>query len=254
MSKSDGNTPEDEEPAQRAEERSPAGRRKRRLRRKYTQIDSKRRQELLLAIDESRSSIKSISHRLGINYSTAKNIVKIYRKENRIEKLPKHPARPRQTAQDPGEGKERHVIPLEEKKDAPLPRFIAKKCPLFVKEKLKDTASHDEQNAESEKSHPPKRICFVGRGEDIYHDYARPIFDFQAYSSIILEMYDKYNYDAIGLPTNHPRARTSPRLKDESCLRPSSSTEASIFILWGCTAHSAYIILYTSASITTLYD
>ena len=60
-------------------------------RRKYKQIDFNKRQQLLLKIDEGRTSIKSASSMLGINYSTAKNIVKIYRREDRIEKLPKHP-------------------------------------------------------------------------------------------------------------------------------------------------------------------
>ena len=59
--------------------------------RKYVQVDYDRRRELLHIIDEENLTIKSAAEKLSINYSNAKNIVKLYKKEHRIEKLPKKP-------------------------------------------------------------------------------------------------------------------------------------------------------------------
>jgi len=61
-------------------------------RRKYVQVDYDKRKELLHIIDEENLTIKSAAEKLSINYSNAKNIVKLYKKEHRIEKLPKKPS------------------------------------------------------------------------------------------------------------------------------------------------------------------
>jgi len=59
--------------------------------RKYIQVDYDKRRELLKLIDTESLTIKTAAEKLHINYSNAKNIVKLYKKENRIEKLPKKP-------------------------------------------------------------------------------------------------------------------------------------------------------------------
>ncbi len=57
--------------------------------RKYIQVGYELRKELIEVINQEHLTIKSAAERLNINYPTAKNIVKLYRREQRIEKLPK---------------------------------------------------------------------------------------------------------------------------------------------------------------------
>lgn len=59
--------------------------------RKYISIDYNMRKELLKIVNNENVTIKTAAERLHINYSNAKNIVKIYKNEHRIEKLPKKP-------------------------------------------------------------------------------------------------------------------------------------------------------------------
>ncbi len=60
--------------------------------RRYVQVGYSKRRELLEMVEEGNITIKSAAERLKINYSNAKNIVKLYKKEHRIEKLPKKPS------------------------------------------------------------------------------------------------------------------------------------------------------------------
>jgi len=59
--------------------------------RRYILVDYDLRKELLKMINEESLTIKAAAKRLGINYSNAKNIFKVYKKEHRIAKLPKKP-------------------------------------------------------------------------------------------------------------------------------------------------------------------
>lgn len=59
--------------------------------RKYIPVDYDSRKKLLKIIAEENLTIKAAAERVGINYSSAKNIFKVYKKEHRIEKLPKRP-------------------------------------------------------------------------------------------------------------------------------------------------------------------
>ena len=59
--------------------------------RKYMPVDYDKRKELLRIINEENLTIKTAAERLRINYSNAKSIVKLYKKESRIYKLPKKP-------------------------------------------------------------------------------------------------------------------------------------------------------------------
>ena len=57
--------------------------------RAYVQVEYEKRKALLDLLNSEFSTIKSAAAKLNINYSTAKNIVKLYRKDKRIHKLPK---------------------------------------------------------------------------------------------------------------------------------------------------------------------
>ena len=57
--------------------------------RAYVQVDYEKRRQLLEVLNTEETTIKSAAAKLNINYSTAKNIVKLYRKDKRIHKLPK---------------------------------------------------------------------------------------------------------------------------------------------------------------------
>ena len=67
-------------------EKEPSGQK-----RKYIQVDYEKRKELIQVIHSSHSTIKAAAEKLNINYPTAKNIVKLYKREHRINKLPKRP-------------------------------------------------------------------------------------------------------------------------------------------------------------------
>ncbi len=95
--------------------------------RRYSQIDCRLRKELLQAIDTGRLSIKDAAEKLGINYSTAKNIVRIFRRESRMHKLPKRVSKALES-----------VVGTWKKPGKKLQRFVAKKCVLFTKERLED--------------------------------------------------------------------------------------------------------------------
>lgn len=60
--------------------------------RKYVQVNYEKRKELIQVIDKEHLTIKSAAEKLNINYPTAKNIVKLYRRDKRIDKLPKRPS------------------------------------------------------------------------------------------------------------------------------------------------------------------
>lgn len=57
--------------------------------RQYIQIDIEKRKELLEELEKNNTTIKNAAEKLNINYSTAKNIVNVYRREKRIHTLPK---------------------------------------------------------------------------------------------------------------------------------------------------------------------
>ncbi len=60
--------------------------------RRYIQVGHDKRCQLLQMLEGENVTIKSAAERLSINYSNAKNIVKLYRKEHRTDKLPKKPS------------------------------------------------------------------------------------------------------------------------------------------------------------------
>eukprot|EP00826_Nyctotherus_ovalis_P004708 TRINITY_DN11038_c0_g1_i7.p1 TRINITY_DN11038_c0_g1~~TRINITY_DN11038_c0_g1_i7.p1 ORF type:complete len:203 (+),score=36.83 TRINITY_DN11038_c0_g1_i7:186-794(+) len=59
--------------------------------RKYIPVGYDTRKQLLTIINEENLTIKAAAKRLGVNYSNAKSIFKVYKNEYRIAKLPKKP-------------------------------------------------------------------------------------------------------------------------------------------------------------------
>lgn len=62
---------------------------KEKARRSYVQISLDQRRQLLEMITHGHLTIKEAADKLGLKYSAAKNIAKIFKEEGRIEKLSK---------------------------------------------------------------------------------------------------------------------------------------------------------------------
>ena len=73
-----------ERPADSAEEHSSrvGGRRSKR----YAKIDDESRKTIIFEVIHLGSSVRTVSEKLGVNVSSAKNVISIYKKEGRIEK------------------------------------------------------------------------------------------------------------------------------------------------------------------------
>ena len=65
------------------------GAQKEKSRRSYVQISLDQRRQLLEMITHGHLTIKEAADKLGLKYSAAKNIAKIFKEEGRIEKLSK---------------------------------------------------------------------------------------------------------------------------------------------------------------------
>lgn len=124
--------------------------------REYTKIPKHLRRKLIEIIESRQSTIKEAAKELGINYSTAKNIVRVFRNERRINPIArnvKHPTTSRKSTEEEPE----------------LTRFTAKRTRLIIEELPKvDGESLSETNTQI---------------KDI------PLFDFKAYSYLIYEEY-----------------------------------------------------------------
>ena len=96
---------------------------KRDEKRVYTKVLDDERCQLLKLIQANQITIKSAALGLGINYSTAKNIVKVYRKEKRFKQINKGP-KSSQSSSVSGDQKSEKFCPLR--------RFTAKKTQLEI--------------------------------------------------------------------------------------------------------------------------
>lgn len=143
--------------------------------RKYSQIDYDVRQQLLQIIDKGQLSIKTASEQLGINYSTAKNIVRIYRREKRVHKLPKRVSKALEI-----------VLGSWKKPIRKLPRFVAKKCKLFAEQRLglanKELAGSELSRLSQNTDH--SKCSLSGFSETLEE---KPRFNFLVYRHQILE-------------------------------------------------------------------
>lgn len=156
--------------------------------REYRKISYEKRHELLSIIEHDQVTIKSAAIRLNINYSTAKNIVKIFRHEKRINTLPKKTQRP--SVPRLGSSEERASQSLEEGKqrdDGRMKRFVARKTHLEL--------SNDEpRTTQGPPNTSPALVPLkdarrdLRLPDDLTSESAKaPHFDFGVYSYLILE-------------------------------------------------------------------
>jgi len=145
------------------------------FRRKYTMVSPDLRRELLRVIETEQLTIKIAAQKLGINYSTAKNIVRIFRREKRMNKLPKRVSK---ALED--------VLRANKKPPKKLTRFVAAKCKLFNEPQTAAGPGHIYDMMKRGK-HEENR--FINEKEipvTIDLECEKPHFDFQAYSPLIL--------------------------------------------------------------------
>eukprot|EP00826_Nyctotherus_ovalis_P047615 TRINITY_DN549_c0_g1_i17.p1 TRINITY_DN549_c0_g1~~TRINITY_DN549_c0_g1_i17.p1 ORF type:complete len:180 (-),score=16.76 TRINITY_DN549_c0_g1_i17:221-760(-) len=138
----------------------------------YSQVDFTLRKELLHVIGKEQLSIKSAASKLGINYSTAKNIVRVYRKENRVNKLPKRVSRALA-----------NVLNKQKQPPKKVTRFSAKTFSLVEKEAI---PSVENTKFEDAKSKEEKLVPMEDKEER-----KGPTFDFSVYRSLIAEHWIK---------------------------------------------------------------
>ena len=152
--------------------------------RKYNQVDVDLRKELLHAIETKQLSIKSASEQLGINYSTAKNIVRIYRKEKRMHKLPKRVNKALE-----------EVLKAWKIPGKKLPRFVAKKCSLFEEKRTKPESDTGNADSTERKVKIVEDCNAAGQVPEIEKLNKglenKPFFDFFVYTPLILESWKR---------------------------------------------------------------
>ena len=128
----------------------------------YVKIPNDKREDLIKIIAEKQLTIKEAAQTLGINYSTAKNIVKIFRQEKRTSILLRNVKPSIISRSDPDPNSE----------ETTLKRFMAKKTYLEIDKTQLAT--------------PALLIKEVSNVKIL--DQIRPIdFDFSIYSSLIYE-------------------------------------------------------------------
>lgn len=128
--------------------------------RKYTRIPKEVRKKLLTSIEEGQLTIKAASQKLGINYSSAKNIVQIFREESRVDVIPRTSIRP--------------VVSKIVGKKARVKRFTAKRTHLELDNPLLSSPNCY------------KVVLALKSSPEIIKEYkSEPHFDFAIYSSLI---------------------------------------------------------------------
>lgn len=156
--------------------------------RTYNQVDLELRKRLLDAIQTRNLSIKTASDELGINYSTAKNIVRIYRREKRMNKLPK---RVNKALED--------VLKQWKKPPKKISRFIAKKCPLLKDGQegllyVDNNPNHQRIKIDDNRERTPLPSIQVKTG------LIESIFDFKPYTVMIAKNFSvgKFSQSSCG--------------------------------------------------------
>lgn len=112
--------------------------------RKYIPVGYDSRKELLTIISKENLTIKAAAKRLGINYSNAKSIFKVYKNERRIAKLPKKPNLSLKEVTLPYSSQNSPLF-----KAALLPFYDAKKAQFFLNW-TKDSAKKKKEKEETE--------------------------------------------------------------------------------------------------------
>lgn len=133
------------------------------LRRDYIRIPKDMRRKLLEIIERGQLTIKAAAIRLGINYSSAKSIVKIFRQQKRIDVM------------EPNIYK--HAI---SKKKEKVNRFTAKRTHLAIDNPLLITSNQISNSNPNMNDIQPEINSTIDLLE------CKPIFDFSVYTSLIL--------------------------------------------------------------------
>eukprot|EP00826_Nyctotherus_ovalis_P060112 TRINITY_DN8409_c0_g7_i1.p1 TRINITY_DN8409_c0_g7~~TRINITY_DN8409_c0_g7_i1.p1 ORF type:complete len:180 (+),score=30.74 TRINITY_DN8409_c0_g7_i1:153-692(+) len=150
------------------------------VRRKYVPVNYDTRKELLKIISDENLTIKAAAARLGINYSNAKNIAKIYKKERRIEKLPKKPNLTLKEITSPFYSK--NSIPL---RAALLPFYDANEAQQFLNwKKTKDMEQWQQAN-----SNQSTRSGLDMAGKVLAEERKGSAFNFEAYRIAITDRF-----------------------------------------------------------------
>eukprot|EP00826_Nyctotherus_ovalis_P037507 TRINITY_DN3422_c0_g1_i2.p1 TRINITY_DN3422_c0_g1~~TRINITY_DN3422_c0_g1_i2.p1 ORF type:complete len:184 (+),score=26.36 TRINITY_DN3422_c0_g1_i2:215-766(+) len=139
------------------------------IRRQYVQVGVELRRRLLDVIGTKRLSIKAAANEVGINYSTAKNIVKIYRRERRTHKLSKKSAK---------EVESEKGVRLERVKK--VSRFMARKCSLFEENEPLSSAEAINSAIESNNA----MVSLENKRDE---KITGPVFNFLVYKHLIVE-------------------------------------------------------------------
>lgn len=136
------------------------------LRRGYIKIPKEMRRELLETIERGQLTIKAAALRLGINYSSAKNIVKIFRQQKRIDVVERSICK--------------KVIGKEKEK---VKRFTARRTHLTIDNPLLVTSNQTSNSNSNMNDIQPK----VNSTIDIIE--CKPVIDFSVYTSLIFNRY-----------------------------------------------------------------
>lgn len=141
--------------------------------REYNKIPKDIRKQLLETIEEGQLTIKAAAQQLGINYSSAKNIVKIFRQQERIDVMIKTSGR--------------RVVSKMLKKDKTLKRFTAKRTHLAVNSQFHNSNAI-----------PNKTSTVKYSPETIKENKLEPCFDFAVYAPLIYNRYAlTYKYSIV---------------------------------------------------------
>ena len=153
-----------------------------RSKRDYTKVPEDKRLQLLKIIQNEQLTIKTAARRLGINYSTAKNIVKIFRCEKRVTILPKKAGE--STAKQPDAAPSITESRAEEEIPA-VKRFVAKKTKLYLDNT--EFVTHFDSPALAPMA--PAVTKHRTEGSLPTARYDAICFDFSVYGSLILTRY-----------------------------------------------------------------
>lgn len=153
-------------------------------RRKYIPVNYNARKELLKIITDENLTIKAAAARLGINYSNAKTIAKIYRKEKRIAKLPKRPKLTLKEITSPFYSKD--SIPL---RAILLPFYDAKEAQQFLNRSKDKKKKKDMEQWQQANSNQSTRLGLDVGAKVLAEEKDNGAFNFEVYRTAITDRF-----------------------------------------------------------------
>ncbi len=162
--------------------------------RAYVPVPEESRVQLLNLIEKRQLTIKEAAKHMGIKYSAAKYIVKLFRTERRVTALTKASRKLAMMSPAEGEGPRSAdgSLKIESKKKVSVRRFIARKTRLNIDDvpgmsptrKASDCGQPTGLTSSSGSGYvsPPMAILFQGEGQAV-------TFDFSVYARSIVQRY-----------------------------------------------------------------